>query len=283
MIAMAFFSTLATHLPAAETGDFTAAYSYAAASQTRSSAPSSDTMAGIASFGLFLRPDIVVAGSTQTFTSATAPGSPRTWSYGVTKLEASKNFSISPKKFDIQLDYTITLPTDGSIPAPGVETLAHQYLAMFDYQRSDQHYFEVDVGDYMGGRDSLPGYKHTGLLSLIAERNQKKNGSGRNNFLFEVDASPSSEGAPASAIFTTGLEHSFKSKIGLVGLVSVGLTANDPAIAFSLKVKFNVNLRGREAPSERALTLQFRKSQGALRWGFPSPNIDDGLDHKRQR
>ena len=70
-----------------------------------------------------------------------------------------------PTKADFQLDYTITLPTDGTIAPPGVETLAHQFLAMVNYQPSKKNYFEVDAGDYMSGRDSAPGYKHTGLLS----------------------------------------------------------------------------------------------------------------------
>jgi hypothetical protein len=107
---------------------------------------------------------LLVAGSTQTFTSEKSPGSARTWNYGVTKIEVNQDLLL-PTKADFQLDYTITLPTDGTIAPPGVETLAHQFLAMVNYQPSKKNYFEVDAGDYMSGRDSAPGYKHTGLLS----------------------------------------------------------------------------------------------------------------------
>jgi hypothetical protein len=89
---------------------------------------------------------------------------------------------------------------------------------VLDYTHSTQNYFEVDAGELLGGRTAAPGYKQTGLLSLIAQHNLRRDGTSGTNLDFELDASPSSEGAPASAILTAGAEHTFKSKVTLTGL-----------------------------------------------------------------
>uniref|UniRef100_Q01YN2 Uncharacterized protein n=1 Tax=Solibacter usitatus (strain Ellin6076) TaxID=234267 RepID=Q01YN2_SOLUE len=251
---------------AQQAGAFNVAYGYSATSQARTAAPTSDAMAGTASFGVFLPKDFLLAGSTQTFTSSHSPGSSRTWGYGVTKFEINHDWTLwkkqegagpTPRSLHFEADYTITLPTDGNEPA-GVEHYGHQFLGMLDYFRSPQNYFEVDGGDFMGGRDAAPGYKHTALLSLIAQHNLRANGNSGTNFDFELDASPSSEGAPASAILTAGAEHTFKSKVTLTALALVGLTANDPAVGVSLRIKFTGSLSKKQG---EARVLSFSKLQ----------------------
>jgi hypothetical protein len=249
---------------AAEAGDFNVAYGFSAAGHSRAAAPSPTAMAGTVSFGLFVVPSFLVAGSTQTFTSVNTPGSGRSWNYGVTKFEFNRDWSLT-KKTDFQADYTITLPTNGA-GTPGVEHYAHQFLAMIDYQRSPQNYFEVDVGDYMGGRDTAPGYKHTALFSLIAQHNLKRDGTGGSNYDFELDASPSSEGSPASVVFTAGAEHNFKSGVTFTALATVGLTANDPVVGVSIRLKFRGNLAGK--PTEAKNALSFSKLQRLERTRF---------------
>jgi hypothetical protein len=249
---------------AAEIGDFNFAYGFSAGSQARTAAPSPNIMAGTASFGLYALPTLVVAGSTQTFTSAHTPGYGRTWHYGITKFELNRDWLLS-KKTDFQLDYTISLPTNGA-GTPGVEHYSHQFLAMIDYQHSSQNYFEVDVGDFMGGRDAAPGYRHTPLLSLIAQHNLARDGRSRSSFDFEVDASPSVERIPASATLTAGAEHSFKSGLGVTALALVGLTANDPVIGFTLRLRFKGNLA--KTDTEPSNALSFSKLQRLERTRF---------------
>lgn len=53
---------------------------------------------------------------------------------------------------------------------------------------------------------------------------------------FEIDASPSSEGAPASVVATGGVLHNFKSGFGISALAIVGLTAWDPAVGVSISL-----------------------------------------------
>jgi len=244
---------------AQQVGDFNVAYGYSATSQARTAAPTPEAMAGTASFGVFLPASFLVAGSTQTFTSTHTPGSSRTWGYGVTKFEANHDWllrkweTVGSRSLHFQADYTLTLPTDGNEP-PGVEHYGHQFLAMLDYFHSPQNYFEIDGGDFLGARTAAPGYKQTALLSLIAQHNLRADGNSGTNFDFELDASPSSEGAPASAMLTAGAEHTFRSKITLTALALVGLTANDPAVGVSLRIKFTGNLSGKHAAA-RVLTF----------------------------
>jgi hypothetical protein len=259
---------------AQQAGDFNVAYGYSATSQARTAAPTPDSMAGTASFGVLLPASFLVAGSTQTFTATHTPGSSRTWGYGVTKLEANHDWLLRKwgtgethfsRSLHFQADYTITLPTDGNEPA-GVEHYEHQFLGMLDYSHSPQNYFEIDAGDLLGARPAAPGYKQTPLLSLIAQHNLHRDGTSGTTFDFEVDASPSSEGAPASAVLTAGAEHTFKSKITLTALALVGLTANDPAIGFSLRIKFTGNLSKKRA-ADRLLTFSRLHRLEASRFG----------------
>jgi hypothetical protein len=216
-------------------------------------------MTGTASFGVFLPANFLLAGSTQTFTATKTPGSSRTWGYGVSKLEVNHDWALwkpetpASRSLHFETDYTVTLPTDGNEPA-GVEHYAHQFLGMLDYTHSVQNYFEIDAGDLLGARDAAPGYKQTALLSLIAQHNLQRDGKSGTDLDFELDASPSSEGAPASVVFTAGAEHTFKSKITLTALALVGLTANDPTVGVSLRVKFAGNLT-KKKPAAQALTF----------------------------
>ena len=255
---------------AQQAGDFNAAYGYSSTSQARTAAVTPDSTAGTASFGVFLTPSWLLAVSTQTFTSSHVPGASRTWGYGVTKLEGNHDWLLSraeksPHPLHLEADYTLTLPTDGTEP-PGVEHYTHQLLGMLDYDRSAQNYFELDVGDYLGARPSAPGYKQTALLSLVAQHNLRADGRSRTTFDFEVDASPSSEDAPASAVLTVGAEHSFRPKarnassgITLTALALAGLTANDPAVGFVVRIKFTGNLARK--PLEAHNALSFSKLQ----------------------
>jgi hypothetical protein len=256
-------SFLAANIGAQQPGDFNVAYGYSTTSQARTAVATPDSMAGTASFGVFLTRSMLLAGSTQTFTSSQTPGSSRTWGYGVSKLELNHDWllwepkSTESRALHFEADYTITLPTDGNEPA-GVEHYAHQFLGMLDYTHSAQNYFEVDCGDFLGPRTAASGYKQTALLSLVAQRNLRADGNSGTNFDFELDASPSSEGAPASVVLTAGAEHAFKSKISLTALALVGLTANDPAIGISVRIKFTGNLSGKQA---QAHALNFSKLQ----------------------
>jgi hypothetical protein len=257
------------------TGDFDVAYSINATGHTRTAAPSSTSVAGPASFGIFLAPRFLVAGSTQTFTSTNTPGSGRTTGYGVTKFEFNGNIFHKTSgdegtdvvlNRDLSVDYTITLPTNGAA-TPSVENHAHQFLATFGFDHSLQHYFEIDAGDYMGGRDGKPGYKHTPLLSLIAQRNLKSNGSSPTHLDFELDASPSSEDAPASAMASAGVTHGFKSGLRISAAALVGLTANDPEIGVSISFKFKGNLAGKENPRSALTFSRLRRLERLTRFG----------------
>lgn len=259
VFALLVIACLAMEARAQQVGDFNVAYGYSAAGQARTAAPTPDTMAGTASFGVFLPAGFLVAGSTQTFTSTHTPGSSRTWGYGVTKLEANHDWTLrkweagTSKALHFQADYTITLPTDGN-ETPGVEHYGHQFLGMLDYFHSPQNYFELDAGDALGPRAAAAGYQQTALLSLVAQHNLRADGNSATNFDFELDASPSSEAAPASAIFTAGAEHTFRSKVTLTALVFVGLTANDPAIGVSLRIKYLGSL-ARKRTAAQVLTF----------------------------
>jgi len=59
---------------------------------------------------------------------------------------------------------------------------------------------------------------------LIAGRNFKTDGMSPLNMAFELDASPSSEGAPASVTATAGLLHDFASGFRISASAIVGLT-----------------------------------------------------------
>jgi len=242
-----------TRLQAGDAGDYNAAYSFATSGYARTAAPSSASTAGVASFGLFVTSRFLVAGSTQTFTSTRPTGSSTTWSYGVSKLEFNGDVSLS-KKTDLQGDYTIILPTNGP-GTPGTERYAHQFLGMLDYQHSAQNYFEVDAGDYLGGRTAGPGYQNTALLSLIASHNGSRDGKSNTNLDFELDASPASGGSPASVILTAGADHTFGSKVVVTALAQIGLTANDPAIGVSISVKLLGKLSSETGEASRALTF----------------------------
>jgi hypothetical protein len=258
-----FFAILAicfaTKANAQQSGDFSVAYGYSATSQARTAAPTPSFMAGTASFGVFLPANFLLAGSTQTFTATKTPGSSRTWGYGVTKLEVNRDWALwkpetpASRSLHFEADYTLTLPTDGNEP-PGVEHYPHQFLGMLDYTHSVQDYFEVDGGDLLGARAAAPGYKQTALLSFIAQHNLRRDGKSGTNFDFELDASPSSEGAPASVVLTAGAEHTFKSKVTLTALALVGLTANDPTVGVSLRIKFAGSLT-KKKPAAQALTF----------------------------
>lgn len=254
---------------AQQAGDFSVAYGYSATSQARTAAPTASGMAGTASFGIYLPENFLLAGSTQTFTSTKTPGANRTWGYGVTKLEINHDWTLwkpetpAGRSLHFQADYTVTLPTDGNEP-PGVEHYAHQFLGMLDYTHSPQNYFEIDAGDLLGSRAAAPGYKQTALLSLVQQHNLRRDGTSGTNFDFELDASPASEGATASAVLTAGVEHAFKSKISLSALALVGLTANDPAIGVALRIKFTGSLT-KKHPTE---ALSFSRLQRLERARF---------------
>jgi hypothetical protein len=210
-------------------------------------------MAGRASLEYSQQKVLMFASSTQTFTSSHVPGASRRSGYGVTKFETNHDWFLwnpetpaSSRSLHFEADYTITLPTDGNEPA-GVEHDAHQFLGMLDYYHSPQNYFEVYAGDLLGARNADPGYKQTTLLSLIAQHNLRADGNSGTNLDFALEASPSSEGAPACAVLTAGAEHALKSKITLTALGLIGLTANDPAIGVSLRIKFTGNLAGKQA------------------------------------
>jgi hypothetical protein len=236
---------------ATEPGDFNVAYGFSGNSPVRSAVPSSSALAGTLSFGVFPTKSFLIAGSTQTFTGASSPGMNWIWKYGVTKLEFNKDWLIS-EKAHLQADYTIVLPTNGN-NTPGVEHYAHQFLGMLDYQYSDRNYFEIDAGDYLGGRTAAAGFKNTGLLSLIAQSNLAKNGLSPSNLDFEVDASPRSEDTPASAVFSLGMDTTFKSHWTVTALANVGLTANDPAIGFSLRLRYSGNLAKKPTTETRGI------------------------------
>lgn len=234
---------------AADSGDYNVAYGFSGAAPARSAAPSSAALAGTFSFGLFPVKSFLIAGSTQTFTGTQASAAGWTWKYGVTKFEFNKDWIVSDK-VHVEGDYTIVLPTGGEVS--GVENYGHQFLGMFDYQHSEQNYFEIDAGDYLGGRTSAPGYMNTGLLSLIGQSNFAKNGNSPANLDLEIDASPHTEDTPASAIFTIGVDRTFKSHWTVTALASVGLTANDPAVGFSLRLKYTGNFLKKPAETKNA-------------------------------
>jgi hypothetical protein len=247
---------LSAQLP--NTGDFDAAYSVTASGHARSATPSPTSVSGSAIFGISLCPKFLVAGSTQTFTSTNTPGSGRTTGYGVTKFEFNRDVvhkeTASGLNRDFSLDYTITLPTNGP-PAAGTEGNAHQFLAMLSFDHSVQQSFEIDAGDYMGGRDSKPGYKHTALLSLIGQRNLRSDGKSNGNLDFELDASPSSEGTPASVLLSTGVTYGFKSGLQITALAIAGITAIDPEIGVAISIKFKGNLAGKGPNIAKILTF----------------------------
>lgn len=255
---------------AQQPGEFTVAYGYTATSQARTAVPTPDAMAGTATAGIFLPNGFMLAGSTNTFTSSQMPGSSRTWGYGVTKVEINHDWTLplrdssSTHSLHLQADYVITLPTDKE--PEGIEHYSHQLLGMLDYQPSAQNYFEVDAGDLIGPYAASPGYKQTALLSLIAQHNLRRNGQSGTNFDFELDASPASGGAPSSVMLTAGAEHTFQSKITLTALALVGLTANDPAIGVSIRIKFTGNLKHAQA-EPRALNFSKLQRLQTTRFG----------------
>jgi hypothetical protein len=261
-----------TGAQAQQTGDFSVAFGYSATSQARTAAPTPSAMAGTASFGVVLPAGFLLACSTQTFTSTQSPGSSRTWKYGLTKLEGNHDWNLwapetpAGRALHFEADYTITLPTDGT-QTPGVKQYSHQLLGMFDYTHSAQDYFEVDIGDLLGPRSAAPGYRQTALLSLIAQHNLRRDGSSGTNFDFEVDASPSSHWAPASAVLTAGVEHTFKSKVNLAALALAGFTANDPAVGISLRIKFTGNLGSKKPAAEALMFSKLQRLQNIRFFG----------------
>jgi hypothetical protein len=276
LVVFASSAELFAQLP--RTGDFDVAYSVVANGHARTAASSSTSIVGPASFGIFLASCLLIAGSTQTFTSTSIPGSGRTTGYGITKFEFNGDVwhkDVAPPaeappeaklNRDFSLDYTITLPTNGPTTS-GIEGHAHQFLAGFAFDHSLQHYFEIDVGDYMGGRDAKPGYKHTGLLSLIAQRNLRSDGQSPAHLDFEIDASPSSEGTPASVVAAPGVTYGFQSGLRLGVAALVGVTANDPEIGVSISLKFKGNLAGK-GPAKTALTFsRLRRLERLTRFG----------------
>ena len=126
------------------------------------------------------------------------------------------------------------------------------------YAKSKQEN-SVYAGDQLSGRDHKPGFKNTPLLSLVAQHKLKPDGPPASALDFELDASPSSEGTPASAVLTAGAEHTFQSGLTLTGLAMVGLTANDPAIAVSVSLTYKGNLN--KQPNEHSRELSFSKLQ----------------------
>jgi hypothetical protein len=253
---------------AGEEGAFNAAYTYTAVGQTRAEAPSATAMSGTASFGAFLTNNFLLAGSTQTFTSVAAPGADRSSSYGVTKLEANRDWLIWPSQgLHLAGDYTITLPTNGN-NTPGVEHYAHTLLAVVS-RGVNRYYYELDAGDYISGRDAAPGYKHTALLTLVGQRNSQPDGNGMTNLDAELDASPRSESTPASVVLTLGADHTFrKTNLTLTALALVGLTANDPAIGVSIRLKYTGSFKkGETNPREAPLSLSRMRRLERTRFG----------------
>jgi hypothetical protein len=249
--------TLPAQLPS--TGDFDVAYSVSGSGPTRAAAPSSSSLAGPLSFGVYLRPQLLVAGSTQLFSSTKDPGSTWKTRYGVTKLEINgdlkhweKHSGSDTLNRDFMLDYTLIIPTNDPDVTVG-ETFGHQFLAQFNFDQSAKNNFEIDMGDQMSGRDGKTGFKHTGLLSLIGQHNVSESPG---YFIWEVDASPSSEGAPASVTASPGIMYKIKPYLRLTAVAVVGITANDPAIGFSIGLKYTGNFTSKPSPEKaRALTF----------------------------
>lgn len=272
-----FHHPLAAQLSA--TGDFSVAYTVTGEGQTRRADPSPTSLVGSAAFGVYLTPRLLLAASTQTFTSTDTSGSGRTTGYGITKVES--NFeplhwgrtptgSEAALNRDLSFDYTITLPTS-SQSTPGVAGFAHQFLTVFDFDSSFHQHFEIDAGDYIGGRDSKPGYKHTGVLSLISQTKFRTDGTGP-ALDFEVDSSPSSEEAPASVVASEGVTYAFRSGLMLTAAAVTGITANDPEIGFSVTIKFNGNLARKRAGTKSVLSFsRLRRLQGFQRFGRLGP------------
>lgn len=243
-------------------GDYSISYGLVGNGNTRRSTPSPKSLSGNAAASISMTRCMLVAISSQTFQVTKTPGQSNVVSAGVTKMEVNRNILHSevpaPDKSrdrDFSLDYTITLPTGPSVP-PGVESYAHQFLAEYSMNLSSPDYLEVDAGDYMAGRNMKPGYKHTGLITVVYVRNFKLNGSSPTSFTFELDGGTHSESDPSSLVSAEGIGHKFKSGIALRGAVITGLTANDPKIGFSISLQFSGKLRKGPAAISNAQLLR---------------------------
>jgi hypothetical protein len=105
--------------------------------------------------------------------------------------------------------------------------------------------YELDAGDLLGPRAALPGFTQTGLLTLIASFNRKKDGKSVWNFPIEVDAGTASDSGPSSVVSLEGVSYKFSNGISLKGALLTGLTANDSKVGFAFTIEYAGNLKGK--------------------------------------
>jgi hypothetical protein len=234
-------------------GDFAAAYGIVANGHTRIASPASPTsVAGNASASFNITRCTTITASSATFNSTQPPVGLRATGFGVTKFDFNRGLVYQEKYLgnnnyltrNFSLDYTITIPTN-SPPQPGIQTHAHQFLGEYAWDHSLQHSFEIDAGAILTGRTAKPGYQDTALLTLVANRNLKTDGSSPSTLFLELDAGTHSEENPASIITTEGLKYKINSNWSLQAAALTGLTSRDPEIGFALTLKFKANLAGK--------------------------------------
>jgi hypothetical protein len=230
--------------------DYSAPYGLVWTARARAAQPTPASIGGNATLSLHLTPCTMVLVAPQTFRWSKTQGQPSSIGFGTTKVEINhivfhedRPFPDRPLSRDFAVDYTLTLPTNGSSPI--VENYAHQFLATFAWDQRLWMSYEVDAGDFLGARNSKPGYAQTALLTLIGSFNGAKSGQSRWNFPIEVDAGSASDSGPSSVISSEGASYKFKNGPVLQGLLLTGLTANDPKVGFALTIKYTGNLKGK--------------------------------------
>ena len=228
--------------------DYSVAYGLVGNAHAHTAQPTPATLAGNAKLSLNLARCTMILVAPQTFQWSKTQGQPSSIGFGTTKIEVNhilfyteSPFQGSPLSRGFALDYTITLPTNGSKPI--VENYSHQFLATFAWDQRPWMSYEVDAGVLLGARSSKPGYTQTGLLTLIASFNGKKDGKSSWSFPIEVDAGTASDSGPSSVVSSEGASYKFTSGLSLQGLLLTGLTANDPKVGFALTIKYAGNLK----------------------------------------
>lgn len=245
-----------------EAWDYVGSYGLVWQDHARTVQPTPATIAGNFKLAVNVTRCTTILVAPQTFQWSKTQGQTSTFGFGTTKAELNHvllykevPLPINPLGRALALDYTITLPTNGTKPI--IENYAHQFLASFNWDQTLWANYEVDAGDLLGARPALPGYTQTGLLTLIATFNGKKNGKSSWSFPIEVDAGTASDAGPSSVVSSEGASYTFANNWVIEASVITGLTANDPKIGFAFTIKRKGNLTGKSnnriAPATLAL------------------------------
>lgn len=230
--------------------DYSAAYGLVWNAHARTAHPTPATFAGNAKLALNMTRCTMLLVAPETFLWSKTQGQPSSVGFGTTKIEFNQILFYSeapypgnPLSRGFALDYTVTVPTNGTQPI--IENYSHQFLATFAWDQRPWMSYEVDAGDLLGPRVALPGFTQTGLLTLIASFNGKKDGKSAWNFPIEVDAGTASDSGPSSVVSSEGVSYKFANGLSLKGALLTGLTANDPKVGFAFTIKYAGNFKGK--------------------------------------